>query len=442
MSSDLQVFRSSILHFPEATDSPEQSYAYFKDGYLVTRNDKIASVGDYSSLPEEFSSLPVNDYQGKLLLPGFIDSHLHFPQTEMIASYGEQLLQWLQNFTFPTETKFQNHDYAHAMAELFLSQLFCNGTTTAMVYSSVHKQATDALFSAATAHQMALIAGKVCMDRNCPEDLQDCPTSAQLDSAELIEKWHNKNRTKYALTPRFAPTSTEGQLAALGELAQQYDDVYIQTHLSENTHEIAWVKELYPQHQHYLDVYDHHHLVRKGSVFGHCIHLHHAEWDLLAQTDATIAFCPSSNLFLGSGLFNLDKARQPSVNVALATDVGAGTSFNMLRTMGDAYKVCQLNHSQLSALNGLYMMTQGTAAALNLDHSIGNLNPGSHADFVILDPKFSQLSEIRTNSLISEGSIDLPSDVLFALSMLADERTTEATYIAGKAVFKQPTRSN
>ncbi|GAC14724.1 guanine deaminase [Aliiglaciecola lipolytica] len=442
MDSHCHVFRSSILHFPEETSSPEQNFNFFKDGFLVTRNGKIAAIGHFSDLPEEFKSYSVVDYSGKLLVPGFIDCHLHFPQTEMIASYGEQLLQWLQNFTFPTETKFQDHDYAKAMANLFLAQLFSNGTTSAMVYSSVHKQATDALFAAATEQQMALIAGKVCMDRNCPDDLRDCPTSAQKDSVELIEKWHNKGRTKYALTPRFAPTSSENQLAALGELAQQYKDVFIQTHLSENTHEIAWVKELFPQHQHYLDVYDHHHLVRKGSVFGHCIHLHQDEWDLLAATQATIAFCPSSNLFLGSGLFNLDKAKQSNVNVALATDVGAGTSFNMLRTMGDAYKICQLNHCKLSALSGLYMMTQGTAKALDLDDSIGNLNPGSHADFVVLDPKFSNLSEIRTASLMTDNTINLPSDVLFALSMLADERTTEATYIAGKAVFKQPARSH
>ncbi|WP_343856532.1 guanine deaminase [Aliiglaciecola litoralis] len=436
MQQQVNVYRASLLDFPAPTSNPSSDFRYIQDGLLVTRNSKIVDIGSYNNLISSYKSHTISDLRGKLIIPGLIDSHLHFPQTEMLASYGEQLLEWLNNYTFPTEAKFADDDYATKIASIFLHQLVSNGTTTGMVFSTVHKSAADALFNAASKLNMCLIAGKVCMDRHCPVELQDSPALAQQHSAELIESWHGKGRLAYALTPRFAPTSSEQQLAALGELAKQYPDVYIQTHLSENLNEIEWVRQLFPKHRSYLDVYDQYGLVRKGSVFGHCLHLQDEEWRRLKSAQATIAFCPSSNLFLGSGLFELEKARQHGINVSLASDVGAGTSFNMLRTMGDAYKVCQLKHNPLCPLEGLYMMTQGAACNLGLEHTIGNLNTGTDADFVVLDPAFNELSALRTQHLIEERTISAPQDVLFALSMLADERTIFQTYIAGNCVHQ------
>ncbi|MGS2720234.1 guanine deaminase [Paraglaciecola aestuariivivens] len=428
--TERHAYRASLLHFPSKSLSPKDQFHFIQDGLLVTRNGKIEAIGDYKSNINQYLELKVTDLSGKLITPGFIDSHLHFPQTEMLASFGEQLLDWLKDYTFPVEGKFADPEYASYIATIFLRQLHRHGTTTGMVYSSVHKAACDALFTQAQTHQMLLIAGKVCMDRHAPDYLLDTAQSAQTDSADLINTWHNKGRLKYAITPRFAPTSSENQLAALGELAQQYPDVYIQTHLSENQNEIAWVKSLFPKRKHYLDVYDHYGLVRQGAVFGHGIHLEQDEWQRLNQTQASIAFCPTSNLFLGSGLFDLAKAEQQNVPVMLATDVGGGTSFSMLKTLGEAYKICQLKGNQLDPMHGLYLMTQGAALGLGLDDKIGNLNQGTDADFVVLDPHFDELSSLRFNEHNS------PQDIIFGLSMLADDRAIYATYIAGKAVYQ------
>lgn len=430
----LKAFRASILHFPDATSNPGQDFQYFNDGLLVVDGSKIVALGDANSLLEVYLDVDLIDYSGKLLLPGFIDSHLHFPQTEMIASYGEQLLEWLENYTFPTERKFEDEVYAAQIAQVFLRQLHRHGTTSALVYSSVHKQAAEALFNAADKHNMALIAGKVCMDRHCPDWLQDTPESAARDSADLIDKWHGHNRCQYAITPRFAPTSSKAQMAALAEVAQQYPDVFIQSHLSENHNEIAWVKSLYPEHATYLEVYDHYGMVRPRSVYGHCIHLEASEWQLMADKGASIAFCPTSNLFLGSGLFDLQTAKDMKVPVTLATDVGGGTSFSMLHTQAEAYKVCQLRGYNLASLEGLYLMTQGSASALQLEHSIGNLNIGTEADFVVLDPMFDELTALRL-----KDSQHNPEDILFTLNILGDDRATYATWIAGSPVYQKNT---
>ena len=426
MADGLTLYRGHIAHFPHATGEPTKHLQSFKDGALIINQSKILAVGNYADLAEQYADAELVDYRGKLIIPGLIDSHLHFPQTEMIASYGEQLLSWLENFTFPTENKFADPSYCDYIAEVFLNQLVKNGTTTALAYATVHGHSVDALFNAATRKNMSMVAGKVCMDQNCPEYLQDTPHSAQQDSAQLIEKWHGKGRNLYAITPRFAPTSSAQQMAALGELAQQYDDVFIQTHLSESKAEIAWVRSLYPEHEHYLDVYDHYHMVRKRAVFGHGVHLPDESWQRLYEANATIAFCPSSNLFLGSGLFDTQKAQDFSVNVALASDVGAGTSFNLLRTYGDAYKVSHLQGVSLNPLQGLYMMTQGPAHAYGLAEQIGNLNPGSYADFVVLDPGFDELTALRIKE---DASTD---DVIFALAFLGDDRAVVQTYIAGQ----------
>lgn len=424
------AIRASILHFPSTTECPERDFEYFQDGLLVLQGQTILAVGEYSQLIEHYPDISVKDEQGKLLLPGLIDSHLHFPQTDIVASYGKQLLDWLNNYTFPTERKFENAHYAHEVARFFFSQLLSHGTTTAAIYSTVHKGATDALFQVAEQTNMLTIAGKVCMDRNCPDWLQDTPESAQKDSAELIEKWHKKGRLFYGITPRFAPTSTDKQLAMLGELAASYPDTFIQTHLSENKEEIAWVKRLFPNHAHYLDVYYQYGLVRERAIFGHGVHLEPDEWACLKDNQATIAFCPTSNLFLGSGLFDLEQAMDKQVNVALATDIGGGTSFSMLRTMGEAYKIAQLSGHSMSALRGLYLMTQGAASALNLPQ-IGNLNIGTDADFVLFDPHSSPLLARRL------ANCSQPESQLFALSMLAETKAVYQTWVAGCCVYNQ-----
>jgi guanine deaminase len=423
------LIRANIAHFPTATQAYEADLTVIKDGALVLSGDKILALGSYVDMRDAYRQATTIDYSGKWLFPGFIDSHLHFPQTEIIAKYGEKLLTWLENYTFPTERKFAERSHSDKLAEHFLKQCLKNGTTTGLVFSSVHKEATESLFQAASNINMMTIAGKVCMDNNCPIWLQDTPDSAQKDSAKLIEKWHGKGRNYYALTPRFAPTSSRAQMAAIGELAQQFPDLFIQTHLSENTDEIAWVKSIYPEFDDYLAVYEHYHMVRPRAVYGHCIHLSDNEWQRMAASGAVAAFCPSSNLFLGSGLFDLAKAHQHRAAVTLASDVGGGTSFNMLRNLGEAYKVCQLNNYSLSPYEGLYMLTQGAASAFGLDDKIGNLNPGSDADFVVLNPYFDDLTQVRIDA---EASCD---DVVFALSILADDRATQATWIAGKAQY-------
>ena len=429
-----QLIRGAIHHFPTATTQYQADLQSFADGALVIDSGKITDIGDFSTLQAQYADAEIIDYRGNIIIPGLIDTHLHFPQTEIIASYGEQLLTWLDNFTFPTERRFEDEDLAAQMAEVFLTECLKNGTTTGLVYSSVHKVSTEALFRAASARNMLTVAGKVCMDRHCPEWLQDTPESAQRDSADLIDQWHGKGRNYYALTPRFAPTSTREQMAALGELAQQYDDVFIQTHLSENHDEIAWVKTLYPECEDYLAVYEKYHMLRPRSVYGHCIHLSDSEWQRMADSGAVAAFCPTSNLFLGSGLFDMAKADAFGVPVTLASDVGGGTSFNLLKTLGEAYKICQLRNYNLSSLQGFYMLTQGAAVSLGLSDKIGNLNPGSDADFVVINPRFDPLTQLRI------GADSNCEDTLFALTMLGDDRATVATYVAGQPQYLKQER--
>ncbi|MCY7293890.1 guanine deaminase [Alteromonas sp. a30] len=429
--ANLFAIKANILHFPNATTNPETEYQYFENGVMVVESDKIKALGHEQDILPHFHGIEVIDASGKLLVPGFIDTHLHFPQTEMIASYGEQLLEWLENYTFPTERKFENVEYSRFIASKFMNQLWSNGTTTALAYSTVHACSAEALFEKADTHNMLMITGKTCMDRHCPDWLQDTAETAENETRALIDKWHNKGRLKYAITPRFAPTSTTEQLQRLGRIVQDHSDVFIQTHLSENKDEIEWVKSLYPECIDYLHVYEQFGLVNERTVFGHCIHLEDHTWERLGELQSIIAFCPRSNLFLGSGLFEIAKAEQYKVPVTLASDVGAGDSFSMLRTQGEAYKVCQLQHIKLHPFKGLYMMTQGSAHALSLDDSIGNLNVGSHADFTLLDPKFNELSDLRMSS-----RTNTPDDTLFALSMLSDERTIAGTWIAGKPVYQ------
>lgn len=432
-SSSIHGIRGAFLDFVDDPFyvSELESVRYIADGLLVVVDGAIAAFGAYADYPQ-YADVPTTVYPGKLIMPGFIDTHVHFPQLEMIAAYGEQLLEWLNQYTFPTEEKFKDKAYAQKMASLFLDELLRNGTTTALVFATVHPQSVDAFFEEASRRNLRMIAGKVLMDRHAPEALTDTPKSAYEDSKKLIEKWHGHGRLLYAITPRFAITSTDEQLRLAGKLLQEFPNVYLHTHLSENTKEVEWVTELFPDRQGYLDVYDRAGLVGEKSVFAHGVHLTDAEFQRLSEAKATIAFCPTSNLFLGSGLFKLHQAKtiaQP-VKVGLGSDVGAGTSFSMLQTASEAYKVSQLQRRSLSAFKALFLATLGGARALSLEDKLGNFEPGKEADFIVLDPQATPLMAIR-NPHVPAKSLENLAETVFGMMMLGDDRAVHAVYIAG-----------
>ena len=430
MTSPVKAYRAAILHSiaDPAVVGVEQSYEYFEDGLLVIDNGQVAKVGHAADLLPTLKGVEITEYRDALITPGFIDTHIHYPQTGMIASYGEQLLDWLNTYTFPTEQQFADKAHAAEVAGIFLKELLRNGTTTALVFGSVHKQSVDAFFEAAEALNLRMIAGKVLMDRNAPDYLTDTPESGYADSKELIERWHGKGRLHYAVTPRFAPTSTPEQLTLAGKLLGEYPDLYMHTHLSENRKEIEWVKALFPERKGYLDVYDHYKLIGARSVFAHGVHLCDDECKRLAETGSAVAFCPTSNLFLGSGLFDLNKLEQHGVRVGLGTDVGAGTSFSQLQSLNEAYKVMQLQGKKLDPFKSLYLATLGGANALYLDDKIGNFESGKDADFVVLDYNATPLISYRMQQA---KTLD---EKLFALTMLGDDRAVKETFAAGRSV--------
>lgn len=410
----------------------QQSYRYFSDGLLVVEDGKVVGFGQAQQLLKALpAEVEVVEHQQGLIMPGFIDTHVHYPQTEMIASYGEQLLQWLENYTYPTETQFADEERALDVAEFFLDQLLDAGTTTAMVFGTVHKASVDAFFTAAQQRQLRMICGKVLQDSNSPAALSDTVRSGYDDSKALIEKWHHQDRLLYAVTPRFAPTCSKQQMDMAGELMKEYPDIYMQTHLSESKAEVTWVQELFPDHQSYLDVYDNSGLLGKRSIFAHGVHLSDDECLRMAQTGSSVAHSPTSNLFLGSGLFNQEQAQQCDMHVAMATDVGAGTSLSMLRTLSEAYKVQQLRGHSLTPFKAFYMATLAGAQALDLSDKLGNFDVGKEADFILLDYNATPLSQRRI------GKCKTLAEKLFVLMMLGDERHVGATYIMGEKVNQE-----
>jgi guanine deaminase len=426
MSTDTQVqaYRASLLHFHADPGIEQDAHAWHADGLLIVEDGRVKAAGDYAQLlPTLPAGLEPVDYRGKIITPGFIDTHLHFPQTDMIASPAPGLLP------FPTERRFEDPAHGRAVAEVFLDELLRNGTTTALVYCSVHKASVDAFFEASSARNLRMGAGKVLMDRHCPDFLQD--TAELHESEDLIRRWHKQGRSMYAITPRFAPTSTEAQLAATGELARAYPDTFIQTHVSENQDEVTWVGKLFPQRRSYLDVYDHYGLMRQRAMYGHCIWLDDPDFARMAESGAAIAHCPTSNLFLGSGLFDIARADKAGALVSLATDVGAGTSFSMLQTMNEAYKVARLKGSYLPALRMFYLATLGAARSMQLEGTIGNFVPGAEADFIVLDPTSTPLLARRT------AHSNTLEETLFALALLGDDRAIRATYAAGRLVHER-----
>jgi|TARA_B110001469_G_scaffold27510_1_gene28215 guanine deaminase len=425
-----RLMRGPLLHCLGEPDKDDAAIDYRPDALLWLQNGLVHQMGDYESMVSELTPAQVatvEDCRQYLMVPGFVDCHIHYPQTEMIGAYGTQLLDWLNTYTFPVEANFKDPLKAASVAKVFINQLLNNGTTTALVFCSVHPESVDALFTEAQEHNMRIIAGKVMMDRNAPSDVLDTVQTSYDQSKQLIQRWHGVDRLQYAVTPRFAPTSTDAQLAAAGRLLAEHKGVYLHTHLSENVDEIEWVKALFPSAENYLDVYDQAGLLGKRSVFAHGIYLCDQECERLAATDSAIAHCPSSNLFMGSGLFPMQRLQGYDIKMGMGTDVGGGTSFNMLQTLADSYKVQQLKGHNLSPEQSFYLATLGGAKTLDLSDRIGNFARGKEADFLLLDPNATDLLEFRTSHC------EHWRDLIFVLQTMGDDRVIAQTNVMGVA---------
>jgi guanine deaminase len=432
MSINCQAYRASILHFNADPAFNDNAHAWHEDGLLIVADGRIVAAGEYTQLRAQIpQGVEVQDYRGKLIVPGFIDTHIHYPQTDMIASPAPGLLPWLETYTFPTERKFSNVEHAGEVARFFLDELLRCGTTTAMVYCTVHPASVEAFFTESEKRGLRMVAGKIMMDRNCPEFLRDTAESGARESEDLIRKWHKRGRQLYAITPRFAPTSTEAQLRLAGDLAKAYPDTFLQTHVAENTDEVAWVKSLFPDSRSYLDVYDSYGMMRPRAMYAHCIWLDDGDRTRMRETQSAASICPTSNLFLGSGLFDFAKADAANVPLSLATDVGGGTSFSMLQTMNEVYKVARMGGTYMPALRMFYLATLGGARSMQLEGTIGSFAQDAEADFIVLDPKATPLLARRTDRTESL------EELLFAFALLGDDRTVAATYSAGRMVHER-----
>ncbi|NVN05885.1 guanine deaminase [Asaia spathodeae] len=408
---------------------PQDALLTDTDGLVVIESGRITAIGNYADLaPDLPPDMPVTDHRGCLIGPGFIDAHVHCPQFGVIASYGEQLLSWLERYVFPEERRFVDRVYAGQIAESFLDSLLDHGTTTAAVYCTVHPESVEAFFAASQKRNTRMIAGKVLMDRNAPDYLRDTAQSSYDESRRLIDTWHGTGRQLYAVTPRFAPTSTEEQLNLAGALLDTAPGLFMQTHLLETVQEARWVEALFPHRSGYLDVYDRAGLVRPRSIFGHAVHVTEQDLTRCSHAGCTLAHCPTSNAFLGSGAFRLFDALRPDrrVAVALGTDIGGGNSLSMLRVMNDAYTAAQSHGTSLHPVQSYWLATAGAAQALGLAPQIGQIEPGAEADICVLNPMATPLMAQR-----AERAETVP-DLLFALSMLGDDRAIEATYVMGR----------
>lgn len=422
------VLRARLLTFHRAPQSGEDTAAlsYIEDGAVLMRDGIIAKRGAYQDVSRIAPDAPVTDHRPHLMMAGFVDTHIHFPQVQVIASWGAQLLDWLNSYTFPEETRFADPAHAARMAKAFFDQLIAHGTTTAVAFCSVHRASAEAFFAEAERRDMAMLGGKVLMDRGAPDTLLDTPQSAYDDTSALIARWHGKGRARYVISPRFAITSTPEQMEMAGTLARENPDCPIQTHLSENRDEIAYTKSLYPQARDYLDVYERYGLVRENTLLGHAIHLEPREIDALAATGAHPVFCPTSNLFLGSGLFDHAGLKARGIESGIATDVGAGTSYSMLQTLSEGYKILQLKGEALHPLQAFDWATRGNAAILGLSDRIGTLDEGTDADIVILNARATDAMALRM-----ERAETLAQE-LFVLQVMGDDRAIEEVYVRGR----------
>jgi len=397
-------------------------------GGVVVQDGRIAGLGEAEALRAAHPDARVTDYGDALISAGFVDAHAHYPQTGIIASWGKRLIDWLNSYTFPEEMRFGDPAYAGEIAGRYLDLLLAHGTTSVASYCTIHPGSAEALFQAAEARGMRILAGKTCMDRNAPDGLRDNAQSAYDDSKALLARWHGRGRASYVITPRFAPTSTPEQLSALGALWAEHPDCLMQTHLSEQPDEIAWVKTLFPTAQDYLDVYEAHGLLGPGGVYGHAIHLEPRERARLAETGAALVHCPTSNTFIGSGLFDMAGLVAEGQRVGLATDTGGGSSFSMLRTMAAAYEIGQLRHTPLHAAQLWWLATQGSARALRIDDRVGNLALGMEADLVVID--LASTPAIAQRAARAEAFWES----LFPTIMMGDDRAIRATWVGGQRV--------
>jgi guanine deaminase len=421
-----QVIKGQTLTF-----TSEGSPKHEEKGAVVVGDDgTILWAGPQPLIPQSFRQAEAADYGDMIVMPGFIDAHIHFPQYRMLAAPGKDLLDWLTRFTFPEESRYADSDYAAAAAEIFLGRLFCHGTTAALAFCSVHKACADALFAAASKHNMALVTGKTMMDRNAIPAVQDGPETGARETEELYNAWHGKGRLRYAVTPRFAITSSEAQLKLSGELLKTLSGALMQTHLSESPGEIAFVRQLFPNDKDYTDTYDRFGLLGGRSLFAHGIHLSERECARLSESGSTIVHCPTSNTFLGSGLMSMPhllKSDRP-VAMGVATDVGGGTSYSMLATLGETYKVQMLTGYKPSAFELFHLATRGNAERLHIGHETGAIEIGRYADLVVLDPCATPVLGSRQQV---SSSLE---DILFSLMILGDDRAIAATYVAGRKV--------
>lgn len=438
-SSGLHAWRAQLLWFPDPA-LPEPRHE--NDGLLVTRQDsdgvvRIVGLGPHHDMAPRWPDVATTHWPGLCIAPGFVDLHVHYPQTDVIASPAEGLLPWLEHYTFPHEKQFSDPVHARETADFFLQELLRNGVTTALCFATAHPESVDAFMQAAQERRLRMIAGKVLQDRHSPDGLRDSDTYQSLRQTEdLIRRWHGVDRLGYAITPRFAPTSTSEQLRGAGELAAQFPDVWIQSHLAENLDEIRWVHELFPESRSYLDVYDRAGLLRQRSVYAHCIHVDDADRRRMTETGATAAVSPTSNLFLGSGFFDYGAADRCGLRYGLASDVGGGTSFSPFRTMHAAYTVARqdVGHPGVSLAPGhlWWQHTAGAAAGLDLGGQVGNLLPGCEADFVVFNPRATPLLARRT------AQAETLAEWLFALIVLGDDRLIAHTVVQGQIASTAP----
>jgi len=425
----MNAYRAALLRFDD-----QQRPVYDADGLLVIGPDAqgrrvVRAAGDHAALIGNYPGVSVEDLSGKLIAPGFIDMHVHYPQTDVIGAPAAGLLPWLENYTFPHESRFHEPEHAREVAAFFLDELARNGVTTALTFATSHPASVDAMFEAARARGLRFITGKVLQDRHSPDGVRDQTEQSLIDTEALIQRWHGVDRLGYAITPRFAPTSTSEQLRGAGELAAKYGDVWIQSHVAENRDEVRWAAELFPKSRSYLGVYGDFGLLRQRAVYAHCIHLDQADRELMAATGTTAAVSPTSNQFLGSGFFDYLAADAAGMGYGLASDVGGGTSFSPFRTMLAAYCVGREGQTKqgLSLTPGQlwWQHTAGAARALGLEGVVGNLLPGHEADFVVLDPQATPLLARKTSQA---NSLD---ELLFALIVLGDDRVVARTVVAG-----------
>lgn len=417
--------RTLTFHRRPSDGEDSDAYTYESDGALALQGGKIIASGSFDDLRTTHPDADVIDHRPHLILPGFIDPHIHYTQMQVVGSYAGSLLEWLHSYTFLEEQRFADPAHAARIANAFMDEMIRHGTTTALAYCSVHPQSADAFFKAAAKRNMAMAGGKVMMDREAPDALTDTAQSSYDDTKALIERWHGKGRAHYAITPRFAITSTPEQLEAAGTLAREHPTCLIQSHLSENHGEIERVRQLYPGDKDYTAVYERFGLLNDRALYGHCLHLNEHEMAAMTEARAVAVSCPTSNLFLGSGLFPRRTLADKGVRVAYATDVGGGTSYDMLRTMDEAYKVAQLQADRMHPLQTYHAITRGNAEAMGMADRIGTLDPGTDADLVVLN------ASATTTAALKMERVETLADELFLMQTLADNRAVVETYVAG-----------